>query len=561
MVRRLLSLVIGDVQSVHNAAYLLALSAFLSQILALVRDRLLASNFGAGAALDTYYAAFRIQDFVFFSVASLVSLTVLIPLLIEKIEKGKDETRAFLNSIFTLFTICFVPLGYLAFVFAPHILTVIFPGLSGNGFDEELLFLTRLLLLSPLILGLSNLLASITQAYKKFFLYALAPLLYNLGIIVGVSVLYPLYGFEGLGYGVILGALLHLLVQVPFIIGERLFPFLTFHVTWSDVRKVLFLSLPRSLTLSLNHIALLILAGLASLLTEGSIAVLTFSINLSSVPVSIIGVSYSVAAFPVLARHFQNNEHQEFISHVRAALKHIIFWATPALILLIVLRAQIVRVVLGAGAFSWDDTRLTAASLALLSLSVVAQSISLLFIRALYAAGETQRPLVVSMISSVATVLLGYGGLLLYSSHNAFAHFLKELLRISDVPGGEVLMLSLAISIGSLLHVGLLTLSIRHRFMKVTSDIGSTFLHSFSASCVMGVITYLLLFLLGSVFDLNTFWGIFLQGSIAGIVGIVAGSFMLYILRNREFLEIIHSLRHRISGQTNRDVVQTDTIL
>ncbi len=132
MVRRLLSLLSADVSGVHAAAYLLALSALASQILALLRDHLLAGSFGAGIELDIYYAAFRVQDFVFFSAASLVSLTILIPVLVGRIEAGKESTRRFLDSIFTVFFAAVIVAGGAAALLAPVLLPVLFPGLYGR---------------------------------------------------------------------------------------------------------------------------------------------------------------------------------------------------------------------------------------------------------------------------------------------------------------------------------------------------------------------------------------------------------------------------------------------
>ena len=557
MVRRVLSLLTADVSSVHAAAYLLAVSALCSQLLALIRDRLLAHNFGAGSELDVYYAAFRVQDFIYFAVASLVSLAVLIPILVEKTELGKKETKEFLNSVFSSFFVATVFLGGLAIFFAPKLITILFPGLIGIGFDKDLLFLTRVLLLSPLILGLSNLLGSVTQAYKKFFIYALSPLLYNVGIIIGIIFFYPPFGLAGLAYGVILGALLHLAIQVPFIVSEGLLPRFTFRWDTRDLKRLLLLSVPRTFTLSLNHIAILVLVGLASLMKSGSISVLSFSFNLQSVSVSIIGASYSVAAFPILARHYLKKEEKAFNDHFTLALKHIIFWSFPALVTFIVLRAQIVRVVLGSGSFSWEDTRLTAASLALLSLSIVAQCVSLLFVRAFYAAGDSRKPLIISVISSLSIVASAYVFYSLYSTSYVFRYFLETLLRVSDVPGTEVLILPLAYSVGAFINVVLFWIFFHRYLSRFSLPLGRTALHSASASILMGVVMYKSLDILSRIFDLNTFIGIFLQGALSGMLGLLFLIAILAILKNEEFFDIVHSLHHKMFKKV--EVVQTDS--
>ncbi len=559
MVRRILSLLTTDVSGVHGAAYLLALSTFSSQLLALVRDRLLAHTFGAGTKLDIYYAAFRVQDFIFFFVASLVSLAVLIPILVEKIEQGKEETKKFVNSVFSVFFMAMVVFGGVTAFFAPDIVPFLFPGLIGKGFDGDLFFLTRLLLLSPLILGLSNLLGSITQVYRKFFIYALSPVLYNLGIIIGIIFFYPLYGLKGLGFGVIVGALLHLFIQVPFIFSQGLFPRFTFDFDFHDLKRLIFLSLPRTLTLSLNNIAMLVLVGLASLMEPGSISVLNFSFNLQSVPVAIIGASYSVAAFPTLARHFLRKEEKKFTEHFTTALKHIIFWSFPILTLLIVLRAQIVRVILGSGAFSWNDTRLTAACLALFACSIIAQNISLLFIRAFYAAGDTRKPLIISVISSVSIVLSAYIGMTLFSGNELFRNFLQSLFRVEDITGTNVLILALSYSIGSFINLGLFWIFFRRYLFRFSIPIGNTAIHSFATSVFMGFLTYESLQYFGSIFNLDTFLGIFFQGFLSAIIGIGFGFLMLFILKNEELIEILGALKTRVFRKT--EVIQTEEAL
>jgi len=339
----------------HQAAFLLGSFALLSQILALVRDRMLAHSFGAGATLDVYYAAFRIPDLVFAGIASLVSVTVLIPFLVKKIDADGAGAQKFLSDVFTSF-ISFITLFSIGLFFLiPWLSGILFPGFSPQE-QSSLVPLTRILLLSPIILGLSNLFGSVTQTFRRFFVYALSPVLYNLGIIFGIVFLYPQFGILGLGYGVVLGALFHFLIQIPVVAQQKLLPRFSFSIDIEAMKRVVTLSLPRTLGLSANHIALLFLVSFASLMAEGSIAVFNFSLNLQSVPLSIIGVSYSVAAFPTLARLFAGNEMEKFMKNIIMAMRHIIFWSTPILALFIVLRAQIVRTILGSGEFGWDHS-------------------------------------------------------------------------------------------------------------------------------------------------------------------------------------------------------------
>ena len=268
------------------------------------------------------------------------------------------------------------------------------------------------MLLSPILLGLSNLFGSVTQLFRKFFLYALSPLFYNLGIIIGVLYFYPLFGIYGLAYGVILGALLHFLIQFFASYSSGFLLKFSLSINFKEIRKVISVSLPRTLGLSLNNIALIVIVSFASYLQGGSISIFNLSLNLQSVPLGIIGLSYAVAAFPTLTKSYSLGKTEEFKDHLKSAARAIIFWSLPITFLFIVLRAQIVRVILGSGSFSWEDTRLVAASLALFSISVVAQGLIALFARAYYAVGNTYLPLKINLISSISIVL--FSGLFLY---------------------------------------------------------------------------------------------------------------------------------------------------
>ena len=211
--------------------------------------------------------------------------------------------------------------------------------------------------MQPIFLGASNTIAALTQLRHRFVLYSVSPLLYNLGIIFGAVVLYPMFGIAGLGWGVVSGALLHMAVQLPFFLQERSQIRLSPSKMFASIREVLALSVPRTFALASTQISLLVIVAIASFLYPGSIAVFTFAYNLQSVPLTIIGVSYSVAAFPTLARLHAAGARREFTQYVEAAIRHVIFWSIPGMVFVIVLRAQIVRVVLGSGQFNWDATR------------------------------------------------------------------------------------------------------------------------------------------------------------------------------------------------------------
>lgn len=561
MVERIRNIFNKEFSHLHQAAYLLGGFALLSQILALARDRLLAHFFGAGATLDVYYAAFRIPDFLYIGIASFVSITVLVPFLAHRIdehsEQGTTRAKQFIQSVFNTFFLLIVVVAGVTYVLVPSLASVVAPGFDPEQ-RELYITLTRILLLSPILLGLSSLFGSVTQIYRKFFVYASAPLLYNLGIIGGIVFLQPTMGIVGVVYGVIIGALLHLAIQIPIVYTHGLLPGFSLRVAWQDVKNVVLLSLPRTITLSAHQLALLVLIGIASLLHDGSISVFNFSFNLQSVPLSIIGVSYSVAAFPTLARLFSKGEQKQFFTHIASAARHIIFWATPAIVLFIVLRAQIVRSILGSGAFDWEATRLVAASLALFVISLLAHSFMLLFVRAYYAAGKTKLPLLINVCSALFTIGSAYVLLSLYESVPMFRYFFESLLRIEGIPGTEVIVLPLAYTLGMLINGILLFVSFKYSFRKFTLSFKKSFMQIFSASVIMGFVSYEVLVLLSSPLDLNTFIGIFAQGAVAGVVGIVAGIAVLWIMGNTEIREVKRVLNRRIKRRRGAPAIAPD---
>jgi putative peptidoglycan lipid II flippase len=545
MVNKFLRILHTEIRGLHQAAYLLAGFAFFSQILALVRDRLLAASFGANGALDVYYAAFRIPDFIFITVGSMVSISVLIPFLMDKIKTGQEEGKKFIGNIFSFFFLVIIVAGVIGFFAVPFLSTFLFPGFTGSKLDE-VVSLTRILLLSPVFLGLSNIFGTLTQAYRRFFLYALSPILYNLGIIVGIIFLYPIFGLSGLAYGVILGAILHFIIQIPFVIESKLLPRLSFRLDYAEIRKVLAISIPRTFTLGSDNISVMFLLSFASLMTVGSIAVFNFSYNLQSVPLSIIGVSYSLAAFPVLIKYFSNGELDKFAEQAIASAKHIIFWSVPVVVLFVVLRAQIVRTILGSGEFDWADTRLTAAALAIFAISLVFQNLTMLFVRAYYAVGRTKTPFIAKLINAVTTILFGYLFMLAYMHYPVFKYFLESLFKVQGIEGSIVLTLILGWSFGELLNSIALWFVFEKDFKGFSRPVLKTFIQVLAASMVMGYVAYLSLNIFDNIFNLNTSFGIFMQGFLSGLFGIVFAILILIIFRNQELSDIWQTLKGRI---------------
>ncbi len=546
MVKRWFSFIGQEIRGLHEAAYLLAIFAFLSLILALVRDKLLAFSFGAGHLLDIYYASFRIPDLIFATVGSLVSASIILPFFIEKFESSKEKGKVFFDSIFTVFFILIILVSAIIFTIAPWLIPKVIPGFANDPTLPDLILSMRIMLLSPILLGLSNLFSSLTQMRYRFLVYAVSPVVYNAGIIVGVLFIYPVIGISGLAVGVAIGAFLHVAIQVPFIVHEDLFPRFRLSINWIEMRKIFATSLPRTITLSANQIASFVLISIASLMSPGSISVYNFAFNLQSVPLTLIGASYSSAVFPTLSKLIFKGNIAEFKSKMITSAQHIIFWSVPIAILFVVLRAQIVRTVLGSGKFDWADTRLTAAMLAIFAISTIGQSLIVLFVKAFYSEGKTAKPLLINFISAIIIIVSGFVLHKLFYIYPVFAYFLEDLLKVSGQTGTSVLILALAFSIGTLVNLILHWLVYERNYPGFSRPVLSTLFHIFASSVIMGYISFLSLRFFVLFLPTNKVWGLFLQGLLAGIVGVIILVIVLKLLNNLELKEVIKTLHHKI---------------
>ncbi|MDE1919190.1 MAG: hypothetical protein KGH56_00640 [Patescibacteria group bacterium] len=536
-------LVMRPIRSLHQAAYLLAALTLASQALALLRDRTFAHTFGAGQVLDLYYAAFRMPDLVFALVSSLVSAYVLIPRIAgmdrEKTRELLSESASFLLIVGGV--ICVV-LG----VFMPQFLALLYPDFVASPNQAEFILLARILLVQPILLGLSGIISSVTQVDRRFALFALSPLLYNLGIIFGVVELYPLWGLPGIGIGVVIGAIAYLVIHIPVVMSAGVAPRLslpTFSLMFSVVRD----SVPRSLALGVKSFMLLILTAIASRLGTGEISVFTFASNLEAVPLALIGSSYAIAAFPALSEAFTRERREEFVKILSTGARHIILWSIVALGLIVVLRAHIVRVVLGTGAFDWNATRLTAALLAILAVGLVVDALGLLFVRALYAARQSWRPLVYQLAAAFVTIMLAI--IFLSLPHAELAAPISAVLKVDDIAGTAILLVALASILGQFFLVALSLFALRN----IAPGLGRTLVRPVLDGCVAafagGAAAYATLMLEGGIAPLTTLLAVFTQGLVAGAAGLTIAACALYVVENEEFRIVTSALERLLRAR------------
>jgi putative peptidoglycan lipid II flippase len=536
MVRNILGRLAAPVGGLHQAAYVLAALTLASQLLALLRDRTFAHLFGAGQTLDLYYAAFRVPDLVFAIVSSLVSAYVLIPRITGAAPR---DVRRLLSEASSFLLLAGGGFCILIAVLMPRVLGVIYPDLASSGEAEAFILLARLLLIQPILLGLSGVLASVTQTHRRFVLFALSPVLYNLGIIFGTLVLYPPFGVVGIGAGVILGALAYAAVNVPVVMGAGVFPRLTLPTARIMV-PVMRDSVPRSLALGMGSVTALAMTAFASRLGEGAVSVLTLAGNLEAVPLALIGSSYAVAAFPALSAASRAAAHEEFSRILSASSRHIIVWSLVALGLIAVLRAHVVRVIFGTGAFDWDATRLTAALLAILAAGLVAQGLVLLFSRALYAARQSWRPLAYHAASGALTAALALAFLAL--PEDGLPRVFAGMLRVADVPGARVLLIALAVTAGQITLAFLCLAALARRAPGLARSLMEPLRDGSIAAVLGAAAAYAALAFLGGIAPLTSLASVFLQGLAGGFAGLAVSACTLGLLGHAEFADIVRAL-------------------
>lgn len=526
----------GKANSITSAAILLGLASLASRFLGMFRDHILAGQFGAGNEMDIYYAAFRIPDLVF-NIVVLGALSAgFIPVFAGLLAHNKKEEAWRVANIVLNFILVLLAIACLVLIIlAPGIINLIVP-----GFDQEkkdlTIALTRVMFLAPFFLTLSSVTGGILQSFRRFFFYSLAPVMYNIGIIIGAVFFVKWWGLYGLAWGVVLGAALHFLIQLP--ATQRL----GFRYQWIwdlkniELRKIIRMMIPRTLTLFVSQLNLIIVTVIASTLAAGSLAVFNFANNLQNLPLGLFAFSFAVASFPVFSTLSSRKKMSEFAARLSLITRQILFLLIPASVLMFILRAQIVRVVLGTGKFSWEDTILTLETLQFFALSLFAQGLIPLFARAFWALHNTKTPFIIALVSMAINLI---GCLAIPSLINPWA-------GEPNTPFG-VAGLAAAFSLASIVNAGLLFILISRKIKQLNKK--EIFISSVKislASLVAGMAAYQTLYFVAPLVDMRTFIGVFIQGAAAGMAGILVYLLLSWILESKELILLKGALRRRI---------------
>ncbi len=407
MVKNLLSLLSTRQNSILSGATILMVTVFATKLLGLTKDRLLAHTFDT-ASSSIFFASFRLPDLLF-QLLIFGSLSVaFIPLFTEHLNKnGEKDAFEFASKILNLSLLVFTVVILIAFVFVGPLNSLLIPGFNGAqkvATDN----LTRVVLLGQVLLVIGSFFIGIAQSYQRFIIPSLAPLFYNLGVIVGIVVLTPIFGIMGTGLGVILGAAMHVLIQLPLIHSLGFKYKFSFNFFDSTVREVVKLISIRNIGLVVEQLNETVGIALASLISYSSITLLTYAQHLQVAPIGLFGATIAQAALPVLSRERAQGEEASFKITLLTTMDQILFLTLPAAAILIVLRIPVVRLVFGAAQFTWVDTVLTGRTVAFLSLGLAAQAVVLLLARGFYALKDTKTPVLVSLVTVTLNIGLSF---------------------------------------------------------------------------------------------------------------------------------------------------------
>jgi len=543
-------LINSNSKSITSAAIIIGGLSLVSRLVGILRDRILASEFGAGDVLDAYYAAFRLPDFVYNLIILGAVSAGLIPVFTSLLTKNqKQEAWKLINSILNLLSIGLIVACVILFITAPWLMPLVTPGFSQAKL-KLVVGLSQIMFLSPIFLGISAIFGSVLQSFRRFFAYSIAPIFYNVGIIIGALFFVKWWGVYGLAWGVVLGALLHLIIQLApiFLTGYKYT--LDLNLKNKNVIQVGKLMLPRTLSLLITQINFLIITIVASTLAVGSLAIFNLSNNLQNFPLGIFGVSLAVAALPVLSSLWAEKKKNEFVATISTTFRQTLFFIVPTSVLMYVLRAQIVRVILGAGNFNWYDTRLTAASLAIFCLGLFAQGAFPLIIRGFYALHNTKTPFYIGLATMVVNFLSLIFFRWLYSFHNGWLFFTTAILRIDDLSqlvDFRVLALPAAITVSSVFELLALMIYLRKIIGRLDGRkiLDSVFRILF-ASLGAGLFAYGTLQIMEKFVRTETFVGIFTQGLLAGLIGLAGYWLIGFLLRMEEMAIFMSSIKRKL---------------
>ncbi|NLW23996.1 MAG: murein biosynthesis integral membrane protein MurJ [Clostridia bacterium] len=467
---------------IAHAAGLIMIAMILSRIFGYVRDVVIYTHFGQDFRTDAYNAAFSIPDFLYYLLVGGALSSAFIPVFSSYVATGKEEegwqvASTIINLVIILM---FIGIG-LGLIYTPFLIKLLVPGFTEEGFWLTVL-LTRVMFAQSFFMALNGISQGILHSYKHFFAPALGSVLYNLGIIVIGIILVDKLGILGFSLGVVMGAMLNFIVQIPALlkIGLRYKPII--NLRHPGVKKILVLILPVLIGLSVTHFNLFVNQYLGSSLPQGMISALRAAQRIMQLPIGVFAIAVALAVFPTLTGQAARKEMKEFKSTISMGVRTVVFITLPAAVGLIALREPIVRAMFQQGQFTVANTEATASALLFYSLGLIGYSAQQVLNRAFYALQDTKTPVTIGIITIVLNIILNF--------------MLIEPLGHRG--------LALAYSLAGLANMVLLLYYLRNKIGNID---GKNMLYSFTktllASLLMGVVVFYTAQLIEFNFDIQ----------------------------------------------------------
>lgn len=418
--------------SVLSAATLIMFMIAISMILGLIRQRVLASYFDPNS-LSLFFAAFRLPDAIFQVLVFGTFSSAFIPVFTKTLREGEAEAWRLAGKVVSIGLAVFIFAVLVVGIFAPQIYAFIAPG-YGIEANNQIAFLARILFAAQGFFVVSYVLTGVLESLRRFLVPALAPIFYNLGIILGTVFLTPRFGLTAPAIGVVIGAFAHFIIQYP--LSRKL----GFRFTWDfkiddDVKKIGKLALPRVIDLAFDQIGKSTELFLSSIISQASYTYYTFANSLQMLPVSLFGTSLAKAVLPMLSN--VDGDKKEFRRILLVAVYQAMFFTLPLAAALIALRIPVVRLIYGTKIFDWNSTVQTGTVLSVFAVAIVFQTLMSILSRSFFALHDTKTPVKVSFIG-LALLVIGdfvlvkgfHLGVWSLAASFAFSTFVESIILI-----------------------------------------------------------------------------------------------------------------------------------
>lgn len=515
--RNTLSFFTQQQTGVLSAASVIMMTVATSRILGLVRDRMLQARFTT-EEVGVYYAAFRLPNLLFELLVMGALSAAFIPVFTSFLETGKKEHAFKLAStVINIGLILFILLSIPLLLFTKQICQFLAPGFNSEQITQMVAF-THIMMLAqvvPLIIG--NFFTGILQSFRNFIIPALAPVLYNIGIIAGLIFLTPRFGLYAPVYGVVLGAILFTLIQIPLVLLYGYRHVWTINVNHPGVKDVGKLIGPRTIGLAVSQIDTTVDLMLSTLLGASAVTIFNFAQHLQQMPIGLFGVSLAQATLPSLSAAWAKKNSDEFKSIFLTSFYQTLFLVVPISAIFIVLRIPLIRLVFGAPNLDWESTVLTGKTLAFFSLSLFAQSLVHLLVRSFYALHDSKTPVIIGGICVLINTFLSI----------IFIKFLHQ----------PIWSLGLSTSIASMINALFLMILLDRKVGKFDrSQVILPIIKIFLAGLVTGFALYIPIKLLDQlVFDTTRTFSLLILTGISTTIGMTVYFFLAWFLEIPQF--------------------------